>query len=96
MASKQLPFKMGYWESQGLMLTHQVKKITMELPNGENELELTKYLLKSAKKLEEMTISYSSPSPLPSYFFSELTEYKKPFTKLHLHPQSKILGPYAR
>jgi hypothetical protein len=71
MASKQLPFKM--------------KKITMKLPSGENELELIKYLLKSAEKLEEMTISYSLP--LPSYFFSELTKYKKPFTKLHLHPK---------
>lgn len=85
MPSKQFPFEMENWESQDLMFTHQVKKISMEFCNDENELELAEYLVKSGKELEELTIIYSSP--LPPYFIPELVKYKKPFTRLHLQPR---------
>ncbi|KAE8008962.1 hypothetical protein FH972_005420 [Carpinus fangiana] len=56
MPSGEFSFKMGYWQSQNFMFTRQLKKVTMELFDREDEVELIKYLLKNAEELEVMEI----------------------------------------
>jgi hypothetical protein len=82
--SRELSFNMEDWQSQNLMFTHhQLKKVTVELFDSENEVELMKYLLKNAEELEVMAILYTSP--VSSDLITELRKYKKrPSTELHL------------
>ena len=82
MPAGEFSFKMGYWQSQNLMFTRQLKKVTVELFNREDEVELIKYLLKNAEELEVMEILYTSP--VPSDLITEIRKHKKPSTKLLL------------
>ncbi|KAL0015082.1 hypothetical protein SO802_002151 [Lithocarpus litseifolius] len=63
-------FDTVYWQSQHLVFIHQLESVSIELHNGENELELVIYILEHAKKLKEMVIFYSLP--LPSGFISRI------------------------
>ncbi|XP_059439108.1 F-box/LRR-repeat protein At3g59190-like isoform X2 [Corylus avellana] len=82
MPSGELPFKMGYWQSQNFMFIHQLKKVVVQLFDRENEIELIKYLLTNAQELELMLIFYTSP--VSSNVITELRKFKKPLTKLSL------------
>ncbi|XP_059435832.1 F-box/LRR-repeat protein At4g14103-like [Corylus avellana] len=73
MPSREFSFKMGYWESQDLMFTRQLKKVTMVLFDKEDEVELIKYLLKNAEELEVMEILYTSP--VSSDLITEIRRY---------------------
>jgi hypothetical protein len=73
---------MEYWQSQNLMFTDQLKTVTLELFDRENEIELIKYLLMNAEDLEALFILYTPP--VSSDFITELKKYQKPSTKLHL------------
>ncbi|GAV56746.1 F-box domain-containing protein [Cephalotus follicularis] len=68
-------FKMNYWVSQNLKFIGQVEVVVIELFNGDNELELAKYLLRYGKKLKKMSILHSLP--LPSNIITKLNKYRK-------------------
>ncbi|KAE8008963.1 hypothetical protein FH972_005421 [Carpinus fangiana] len=82
MPSGEFSFKMGYWQSQNLMFTRQLKTVALELSDREHEVELIKYLLKNAEELEVMNILCTSP--VSSDLITEIRKYKKPSTKLRL------------
>jgi hypothetical protein len=82
MPSGEFSFKMGYWQSQNLMFTRQLKTVALELFDREDEVELIKYLLKNAEELEVMNILCTSP--VSSDLITEIRKYKKPSTKLRL------------
>ena len=46
----------SYWEGQDLKFVDQLKHVVIDIINGENELELAKYLVKHAKRMEQMII----------------------------------------
>ncbi|XP_059435819.1 F-box/LRR-repeat protein At3g59250-like [Corylus avellana] len=73
MPSREFTCKMGHWESQNVMFTRQLKKVTMELFDREDEVELIKYLLKNAEELEVMEILYTSP--VSSDLITEIRKY---------------------
>jgi hypothetical protein len=89
MTSRELSFKMEFWESQNFMFINQLKTVTMDLSNWGHDVELMKYLLKNTKELEMMAISYSLP--MPTNLMIGLMKYKKPSTKLIFSRKSSIL-----
>ena len=89
MTSRNLSFKMEYWESQNIMCTNQLKYVVMDFSNGGNDVELMKYLLKNTKELKIMGISGSLS--MPTNLFIELRKYKKPPTSLGLFRKSSNL-----
>ncbi len=85
-SSTELPFKMEYWQSQNFMFTHQLKIVAVQLLDREYEIEIIKYLLKNAEKLEVMIVLYTSR--VSSHVITELRKYKKPSTNVFLRSKS--------
>ncbi|PQP92438.1 F-box/FBD/LRR-repeat protein [Prunus yedoensis var. nudiflora] len=55
-------FNKEFWKSQNLAFIGQLKEATMELSNGNNELELARYMLEDAKNLKEMVFTLFTPA----------------------------------
>jgi hypothetical protein len=64
----------------------------VQLFDRENKIELIKYLLKNAEKLEKMIVLYTSR--VSSHVITELRKYKKPSTKVFLG--SKLYNKLGR
>lgn len=56
-------FDTVYWQSQHLEFIHQLESVSIELLNGENELELAIYIREHATELKKMVIFYSLSLP---------------------------------
>ncbi|KAM1093419.1 hypothetical protein ACFX2I_008572 [Malus domestica] len=63
-----------YWKSQNLNFTDQLKEVTIELSNGFNAMELARYILEQARRLEKMFIFYL---PHQSYVIKRVNQSKK-------------------
>lgn len=67
-----------YWEAENLKFVESLKKVEMEINGEDSEVELIKYLLKNAKRLEEMTVFYSSKAlPKLSAISQKLQQFQK-------------------
>ncbi|XP_059630180.1 putative F-box/FBD/LRR-repeat protein At4g03220 [Cornus florida] len=58
--SNNFDFDIEYWESQDVAFIHQLKEVKIEIRKWECEVGLIKYLIKHAKVLDTMTITFSS------------------------------------